>query len=82
MGRPKTGRTPIRTVRIPDPIWNAAAALAEARGESVSTVIRRGLLEYVEGKPRSRKRPTVPGSPPRSSDPGGRIAAQERRGAP
>lgn len=82
MGRPKTGETKVRAIRVPDALWNQAQALAQARGESVSAVIRRGLAEYVESEgrrpaPRSRRR-----SAPGASDPAPRIAAQEPREGP
>lgn len=41
-------KTPHRTIRIPDELWLPAQAKAEARGESVSDIIRRALTEYVE----------------------------------
>lgn len=36
-----------RTIRITDELWEAAQAVAEERGESVSDVIRSALEEYV-----------------------------------
>lgn len=42
------GKTPLRSIRIPDDEWNPALAAAEANGESVSEVVRRKLGEYVE----------------------------------
>ena len=35
------------TIRITDELWEAAQAVAEERGESVSEVIRSALEEYV-----------------------------------
>lgn len=51
MARPKKGagehyRTPIRSVRVPDDIWEAAKAEAAERGETVSDVILRALERY------------------------------------
>ena len=39
--------TPIRPVRVPDELWEAAKATAAARGETVSAVLVRALNEYV-----------------------------------
>ena len=36
-----------RTIRVSDELWEAAQAVAEERGESVSDVIRSALEEYV-----------------------------------
>lgn len=49
-GVPNTPGTPRRTIRVPDPLWTAAAAKAEERGESVSDVLRRALERYVKRK--------------------------------
>lgn len=38
----------IRHIRMPDPLWHAAAAKAEENGETISEVIRRLLHEYVD----------------------------------
>ena len=43
--------TPLRAVRVPDDVWQAAQAEAAQRGESVSAVIVRALRRY--GKPAS-----------------------------
>lgn len=40
-------RTPIRAVRIPDDLWQAAQRRAAERGETVSDAIRRSLTRYV-----------------------------------
>jgi len=42
-------RTPPRTVRIPDPIWNAAKARAEREGTTVTAIILRALTRYAKG---------------------------------
>jgi len=44
---PNTPGTPRRTIRVPDLLWDAAAAKAEERGESLSDVLRRALERYV-----------------------------------
>jgi len=38
--------TPIRTVRVPDDVWQAAQERAAAKGETVSAVIVRALKRY------------------------------------
>lgn len=35
-----------RTVRVSDEVWDAAMAVAEARGETLSDVIRDALIAY------------------------------------
>lgn len=47
-GRPPTGETPQRTVRIPDETWEKATTKAATEGRTVSDVVRRCLDEYVE----------------------------------
>lgn len=36
-----------RAVRVPSPLWEQALAVASARGESLSEVIRAALVAYV-----------------------------------
>ena len=38
--------TPIRTVRVPDDVWQAAQDRAAEKGETVSAVIVRALKRY------------------------------------
>lgn len=40
--------SPVRHIRIPDPLWNAAQEKAAGRYETVADVIRRALLAYIE----------------------------------
>lgn len=40
--------TPLRNVRVPDDLWDAAMSKALERGESLSEVIRRALEKYVQ----------------------------------
>lgn len=40
--------TPIRGIRIPDPLWGAAQAVADERGDVLSEVVREALRAYVE----------------------------------
>ena len=44
---PNQPKTPLRSVRIPDDLWQAAQTRAAERGESVSDVIRRALERYI-----------------------------------
>lgn len=39
--------TPLRNVRVPDDVWEAAAKIAADRGESMSEVIRASLRRYI-----------------------------------
>ena len=47
---PNAPKTPLRNVRVPDDLWDAAMSKALERGESLSEVIRRALEHYVNGK--------------------------------
>jgi antitoxin component of RelBE/YafQ-DinJ toxin-antitoxin module len=40
--------TTLRNVRVADPLWAAALAVAEQRDETVSDVIRAALERYVK----------------------------------
>ncbi|HEU5159277.1 MAG TPA: ribbon-helix-helix protein, CopG family [Streptosporangiaceae bacterium] len=46
-GRPATGETPQRGVRVDEATWNKAAEKAAKEGRSVSDVIRDCLDSYV-----------------------------------
>ncbi len=50
---PNAPKTPHRTVRVPDDLWDEAMRTARARGESLSDVIRDCLRDYVQrhGRP-------------------------------
>lgn len=39
--------TTLRNVRVPDPLWDAARAIADRREEHLSDVMRAALEEYV-----------------------------------
>jgi predicted CopG family antitoxin len=43
---PNKPKTPLRSFRIPDDVYKAAQVKAEAKGESVSDVVRRALERY------------------------------------
>lgn len=45
---PNTPGTTRRTVRVADPLWQAAQKKAEQREESLSDVIRKALERYVK----------------------------------
>lgn len=44
---PNQPKTPLRNVRVPDELWQAALLKAQDRGETVSDVVRRALERYV-----------------------------------
>jgi predicted transcriptional regulator len=45
---PNQPKTPNRVVRVPDDLWHAAQAIAKARGETLSDIIRDALRRYVK----------------------------------
>lgn len=45
-GRPATGQTPVRTVRI-GPVWDEALALMHERGDKMPHVIETALKRYI-----------------------------------
>lgn len=45
---PNKPKTPLRAVRVPDQLWDAARAIATERGETVSDVVRAALELYVQ----------------------------------
>lgn len=45
---PNQPKTPQRTVRVPDEVWDAAKAKATERGDNLSDVIRRALYFYAD----------------------------------
>jgi antitoxin component of RelBE/YafQ-DinJ toxin-antitoxin module len=47
---PDQPKTPLRSVRVPDDVWQAAQARAAEKGESVSDVVRRALTRYARRK--------------------------------
>ena len=51
---PNQPKNPARTVRVDDALWDAATKVAQARGESVSDVVRRSLRRYVKRYPEAR----------------------------
>lgn len=51
---PNQPRTPIRGIRIPDELWEAAQQVAAERGETVSDEVRRALERYVKRAQREK----------------------------
>ncbi|MEV7394920.1 hypothetical protein [Streptomyces sp. NPDC091215] len=51
MGRPATGKTPVRNIRVPDGLWSAAMAKAKAEGRTITDVIVSALHRYVASRP-------------------------------
>ncbi|MGW6695563.1 hypothetical protein ACWF62_17485 [Rhodococcus sp. NPDC054953] len=53
MGRPATGETPKRNIRIPDDLWLAAKAKAKAEDRRITDVVVASLREYTSTPARS-----------------------------
>lgn len=47
-GVPNQPKTPQRSFRIPDEVYEAAKAKAAAKGETLTDVVRRALERYVK----------------------------------
>lgn len=45
---PNQPKTPARSVRVPDELWDAVKAQAEQRGETVTDAVVRALRRYVK----------------------------------
>ena len=45
-----TDPMPLRSIRIPDRIWQAAQAKADERNENLSEVVRQALTRYARKK--------------------------------
>lgn len=54
MARPATGKTPLRNIRVPDELWDAAMAEAKGEGRSLTDVIIGDLHRYVNRRRRER----------------------------
>ena len=54
------GRIPGRTIRVEDNLWRAAHSAAKWRGDTVSAVIRRALLQYVRATERKQQEDNTP----------------------
>lgn len=44
---PNAPRTPVRSVRIPDEVWEALRRRADERGETITDVILRAIHRYL-----------------------------------
>lgn len=53
MTTPKPG--PIRSVRVPDDLWNAAKARAASEGTTISELIRHWIRNYVNTPPKEKR---------------------------
>jgi len=52
---PNQPKTPVRSVRISDDLWDKAQRLADRRGENISDVVRDALAAYVDAHTPGRK---------------------------
>jgi hypothetical protein len=48
---PNQPKTPLRSVRVPDPLWDATKTEAAKRGETATDVVIRALTEYISDEP-------------------------------
>lgn len=48
--------TPLRNVRVPEDVWQAAMARAESEGTSVSAVVVAALRRYAKGARGDRRK--------------------------
>jgi hypothetical protein len=51
-GRPATGTTRHKSMRIPDGVWRAAKAKAAAEGRTVTDVVTELLQRYISSPPK------------------------------
>jgi len=56
LGRPKTGETPIRHVRVGEPLWSQVVAMAAEQGKSVTAVVLDALTRHVARHRRQKQR--------------------------
>lgn len=59
---PNQPKTPMRSVRIADPLWTEVAKRADLEGQTVTAVIREALERYVDAAPAE----TLGGEPPQT----------------
>ncbi len=71
---PNQEKTPRRTVRVPNEVWQPAGQKARDNDENVSEVIRRALTDYIRDDPPVS---TTPG-PNTSSRPAGERPPHDR----
>ncbi|MEU8839910.1 hypothetical protein AB0D97_12385 [Streptomyces roseus] len=67
MARPATGKTPVKNIRVPQELWDAAKNEAAAEGRTLTDVILGDLHRYVTRRRRERG---VADGPPETSNPG------------
>jgi hypothetical protein len=67
VARPATGKTPVKNIRVPQELWDAAKNEAAAEGRTLTDVILGDLHRYVTR--RRRERGVVDG-PSETSNPG------------
>lgn len=60
MPRPRTGQTPKHNVRVPDELWDRALLIAGLRGETMTKVVRDGLVSYIEAYGHLAELPKAP----------------------
>lgn len=63
MGRPATGVTKLRNIRVPDGLWNAAKEKAATENRTLTDVILAALHRYVSTPAKPSERPADPHSP-------------------
>lgn len=51
-GRPATGKTPHKSMRIPDGVWQAAKAKAAGEGRTITDVVTELLQRYIASPPK------------------------------
>lgn len=57
MARPKTGETPIRHVRVGDPVWSQIVQIAREQGRTVTAVVLDALTRYIAWHKRQKRAP-------------------------
>jgi hypothetical protein len=63
MSRPATGKTPLKNIRVPQDLWDAAKEEAAAEGRSLTDVILSDLHRYVTRRRRERTTEALPPAP-------------------
>jgi hypothetical protein len=61
--RPATGKTPLRNIRVPNALWDAAKDKAAAEGRTLTDVLLAFLHRYVSTPAKSAE-PTADEHPP------------------
>ena len=54
MARPKTGQTPVKTFRPPEPLWNEVMKYVEAEKRPYADVLIEALHDWLRKKDRQR----------------------------